>query len=276
MSGQLSEFVGSLSTAIVRRADRYVEMLDEARLDGVLRTAEPHLLDRFEKYAADIIDRYVPPGPRNRDSLVFSHLYSRALASVDEGEYSTIAALLGAEAEIRGPLRLTPAQTLRLAEIVERLGHRCARAGLSLHAAFAFDRAGGLYMQVENRHAQDRCLLLARRARYRARDRGLVKVLEAISNLLCGYGYQPYRLLGWVFVQLAALILVLRIMFGAPLVTSMHAVLINYLNPLGLNDLNDIEGLPRNAWVLLVIESYAGAVSLSVFFALVVRRWFRA
>ncbi len=242
-------------------------------MDGILRVAEPNLLDRFERYAADVLDRYIPPGPRNRDSLVFSHLYSQAaLAPAEDSEHSTIAALLAAEVEVRGPLRLTPVQTLRLAEILERLGLRFARAGLPLHAAFSFDRAGGLYLQVENHLARDRCLLSAHRARHLARGRGLRRILETISNLLCGYGYQPYRLLGWVVVQLVALILILTIFFGASLVTSMHMALINYLNPLGFGD---IDGLPHGAWVLLVIESYAGAVSLSVFFALLVRRWFR-
>ncbi len=273
MSGQMSAFVGSISTAIVRRADRYVEMLDEARLDGRMRVAEPGLLDRFERYAADVLDRYIPPGPRNRDSLVFADLYNQAaLAPAEDGEHSTIAALLAAEVEVRGPLRLTPAQTLRLAEILERLGHRFARADLPLHAAFSFDRAGGLFLQVENHLARDRCLLAAHRARHRARGRGVRKILETISNLLCGYGYQPYRLLAWAFVQLTALILILTIFFGVSLVTSVHMALTNYLNPLGFGD---VDGLPDGAWALLIVESYAGAVSLSVFFALLVRRWFR-
>ncbi len=248
-------------------------MLDEARLDGILRVAEQELLDRFERYAADVLDRYIPPGPRNRDSLVFSHLYSQAApAAAEDGEHSTIAALLAAEVEVRGPLRLTPAQTLRLAEILERLGHRFARADLPLHAAFSFDRAGGLYLQVENHLARDACLLSAHRARHSARGRGLPKMLETISNLSCGYGYQPYRLLAWVFVQLAALILILTIFFGVSFVTSVHMALTNYLNPLGFGD---VEGLPDGAWAVLIVESYAGSVSLSVFFALLVRRWFR-
>jgi hypothetical protein len=76
MSGNPSDFVRSVTVAITRRADAYVEMLDESRLEGKLPAEEPQLLDQFEQYAIDILDRYVPPGPRRRDSLVFEDLYS--------------------------------------------------------------------------------------------------------------------------------------------------------------------------------------------------------
>jgi hypothetical protein len=53
---------------------------------------------------------------------------------------------------------------------------------------------------------------------------------------------------------------------------SIYMVLVNYFNLLGVGDAED---LPPEGWVLLVVEGYTGAVTSSVFFALLVRRWFK-
>src|SRR5262249_37334551 len=98
MPGQLSEFVESLSTAITRRADRYVELREEPTLVNPPCETESQLLDRFERYTAEILERYVPPGPRKRDSLVFTHLYeAEDQSSPEDVLHSAIAALLAAE-----------------------------------------------------------------------------------------------------------------------------------------------------------------------------------
>jgi hypothetical protein len=270
----MSEFVDSMTMAITRRANRYVEMLDESDLRGTLRAEEPGLLNTFESYAADVLERYVPPGPRRRDNLVFAHLYlTVADSSPDDGRRLLITALLAAEAETRGPLRLTQAQNARLAQIFEGIGAGLTVDRLPLHAALAFDRAAGLYLQVGNHRVRDQCLLAQARARHQARGRGGTKVLETISAVLCGYGYQPYRLLGWVILQLASFSLVLTLISTGSVVDSVYMCLINYLNPLGVGDTKE---MPHSAWILLVVEGYTGAVSLSIFFALLVRRWFRA
>jgi hypothetical protein len=274
MTEELSEFVGAITTAVTRRADIYVELLDEADLRGTLAADEQECLDRFETYAADILERYVPPGPRRRDSLVFAHLYvAEPQAERGARRRALLTALLAGEAEARGPLRLTQAQSIRLAEVFKRLGSGLLTDGLVLHAALAFDRAAGLYLQVGDHRARDGCLLAQARARHRAPGRGALRVLEALSSVLCGYGYQPYRLLGWVVFQLAAFSVALSLISGISILRSSYMCLVNYLNPLGLGDTAQV---PHSAWVLLVAEGYLGSVSLSVFFALVVRRWFRA
>lgn len=160
MSVEPSDFVRSVTVSITRRADTYVEMLDESGLEGTLRAEEPQLLNQFEKYAADVLDRYVPPGPRRRDSLVFGDLYSaEANSSLEDRRRSLITALLAAETELSGPLRLTQAQNVRLARVFERLGEGFIIDGLPLHAALAFDRAAGLYLQLQDGRSRDRCLL---------------------------------------------------------------------------------------------------------------------
>jgi hypothetical protein len=274
MQGEPSDFVRSITVAIKRRAAAYVEMLDGSRLEGRLPTEEQQLLDQFEKYAADVLDRYVPPGPRRRDSLVFSDLYSAEVSSSEEHRrYSLIVALLAAEAEVSGPLRLTQTQNTRLAQILERLGEGFIADNLPLHAALAFDRAAGLYLQLQDGRRRDRCLLAQARARHRARQRGWTKALETISAVLCGYGYQPHRLLGWIAFQLAFFNIALIFTSNRnSLLDNIYACLINYLNPLGIGDTKD---MPRGALILFAVQGYMGAASLAIFFALLVRRWFR-
>jgi hypothetical protein len=274
MPEEPSDFVKSITVAIKRRAAAYAEMLDESSLAGRLPVEEQQLLDQFEKYAADVLDRYVPPGPRRRDSLVFSDLYfADVSSSVEDRRRSLIAALLAAEAEVSGPLRLTQTQNVRLAQILERLGKEFTADNLPLHAALAFDRAGGLYLQLQDGRSRDRCLLAQARARHRARQRGWIKALETMSAVLCGYGYLPHRLLGWIFLQLICSSIVLfLISSGGSFFENIYACLINYLNPLGVGD---VKSMPRGALILFVVQGYMGAASLSIFFALLVRRWFR-
>src|SRR5437763_911075 len=132
MWGELSEFVQSVSTAITRHADQYVEDLAEVEHDGRLAAEdEQRFLDRFERNAVYILDRYLPPGPRRRESLVFAHLYRAIIeAPSDEPRRQLVAALLAAEIEFRGPLRLTRAQNERLARQFEEFGARFMAEGL--------------------------------------------------------------------------------------------------------------------------------------------------
>lgn len=274
MSGEPSDFVRSMIVAITRRADAYVEMVDESSLEGTLSTEEPQLLDQFEKYVADVLDRYVPPGPRRRDSLVFSSLYSAEVnSSPEDHRRSLITALLAAETEVSGPLRLTQTQHVKLARVFKHLGEEFIVDRLPLHAVLAFGRAANLYLQLQDGRSRDRCLLAQARARHRARQCGWIRALETMSAVLCGYGYQPHRLLGWIAFQLVGFSIVLILISSrGSFVDNVYACLINYLNPLGVGD---TKGMPQSARVLFAVQGYIGAASLSIFFALLVRRWFR-
>ena len=181
MPEELSDFVQGLTTAITRRADTYAETLDRSDSGNTLSTDEEELLKKFEQHAAAVLDRYVPPGHRRRDSLVFAHLYytttdltpedstlAGSLPDDDDRRRGLLTALLAAEVEARGPLRLTRAQSVRLAETYQCLGSKLLSHKLPLHAALAFERAAGLYLQVENHFARDQCLLAQARARHRS------------------------------------------------------------------------------------------------------------
>ncbi len=285
MTGDQSTFHRAITTAVIRRGDRHAEELDRARHDGRLRSEERELLGLFEKFAAEVLDRYVPPGVRRTDSLVFADLYAaaeragatdrptRSALGDDERRRHVVTALLAAEVEARGPLRLSRVQSARLARILHGIGLALARDRLPLHAAHAQERAAELYLQTDDPRERDRCLLHQARARRAGMRPGPAKLAMAVSGALCGYGYLPYRLLGWILVQLVVFgaLLILLADGGAGAWELVYVTVVNYLNPLG--DTNN--GLPHTTWLLLSVECYAGSVSTSVFFALLVRRWFR-
>lgn len=287
MTGEQSAFHRAITTAVTRRADRHVEDLDRARHDGRLRHEERELLGLFEGFAAEVLDRYVPPSVRRSDSLVFAELYAAAERAgatdppariapdgdEDERRRHVVTALLAAEVEARGPLRLSRLQCARLGRILHCLGQSLARDQLPVHAAHAHERAAELYLQTDDPRERDRCLLHQARARRAGMRPGPAKLAMAVSGALCGYGYLPYRLLAWILVQLLVFgaLLILLANGGAGVWELVYVTVVNYLNPLG--DTNT--SLPHTTWLLLSIESYAGSVSTSVFFALLVRRWFR-
>ncbi|MBY8861829.1 hypothetical protein K7711_35505 [Nocardia sp. CA2R105] len=89
---------------------------------------------------------------------------------------------------------------------------------------------------------------------------------------MCGYGYRPFRLLGWVLVQLVVFTAIGIEVVGAPLGDTIYMCVTCYLYPIepgGLASLNDA------ARPLFAVEPWVGTVSMSVFFALLVRKWFR-
>jgi hypothetical protein len=274
-----------MAGSIRRKAGQHANELLTSRDNGTLRADEAELVNRFESTTAKVLDDYVrdvPREPRKTDALVFHALYQAATPQtvadtdrLDSDEHENLrtllAALLAAEAEANGPLRLTTAQTLRLARIAERLGHELRRRRLPLHAALAFTRAAALNQAADDQGARDRCVLAGLRARHQAREPGIAKARETAADWLCGYGYEPYRLLGWGAFQLVAFSLVFILGFGTSVANGTYVALVNYLNPLG----SDEAGLSKAARIPLLVESYAGLISTSVFFALIVRRWFR-
>jgi hypothetical protein len=283
LPSQPSDFVSTVKTAIYRRVDHYIELVDpfiekahKTPHAGSLPAEEVKLLARFEHYAVDILDRHPPPGPRDRESLVFADLYQARdnqepdEASPEDRHRVLLIALMAAEVESRGPLRLTHAQNSRLARIFERIGAACGEERLPLHAALAFERAAAIYLVLSENSARDRCLHAKARYTQKATKRGFKKAMLAISWILCGYGYKPYLLLLWVMIELVVFTtLVAFTVHDATLWDRILLSFTNYLDPQGAEKATEL------GKALLVIESYVSAVSLSVFFALLVHRWFR-
>ncbi|WP_330228877.1 hypothetical protein OHA40_22605 [Nocardia sp. NBC_00508] len=268
-------------------AQEVADYLDELSA-GTRQPDEKPLLDSFNNHVEKVVTAFDHTKVKHRgDSLLFSDIYAAAddNTAMDEvlqrAHVELLMALLAAEVELRGPLSLSRTQNIRLAEIYEELGDRLLAAAvpgkrtktfLPGHAAMAFLRASGLHALNEDVDAQDRCGLALARARRSATYPAWRRSVGWASDLLCGYGYRPFRLLGWIAVQLLVFTVALRLSTSLPITTSLHMCLINFLNPVGLGDLQEVGRIGR---AVLMIETYAGIVSTSVFFALLVRKWFR-
>ncbi|MEU2036435.1 hypothetical protein [Nocardia amamiensis] len=268
-------------------AQEVADYLDELSA-GTRQPDEKPLLDSFNNHVEKVVTAFDHTKVKHRgDSLLFSDIYAAAddNTAMDEvlqrAHVELLMALLAAEVELRGPLSLSRTQNIRLAEIYEDLGHRLLAAALPGqrtktflpgHAAMAFLRASGLHALNEDVDAQDRCGLALARARRSATYPAWRRSVGWISDLLCGYGYRPFRLLGWIAAQLLLFTVALWLSTSLPVTTALHMCLINFLNPVGLGDLQEVGRIGR---ALLMVEAYAGIVSTSVFFALLVRRWFR-
>ncbi|WP_328393183.1 hypothetical protein [Nocardia sp. NBC_00416] len=272
--GEISPFVASVSTRIARHAAAYTSDLDAA----------PHpermTLDSFAVHVEAVLDDYDPPSARRRhsDTLVFPHLYEAARDPRDDEEgwlvpSAVLAALMAAEVEFRGPLRLSARQNTLLAEEYEVIGAQLSAAGLATHAALAFRRAMALYRVNEDDDAEDRCGLQLARANTRALPLGLRRWAGQGSYILCGHGYRPSWLLVWVVLQMllfTGVALLLGNVQGPA--DTVYMGVTSFLNPPGLGDTKELHSATK---VLFVVEAWTGAVSMSVFFALLVRKWFR-
>lgn len=269
-----------MSTRIERHAANYAEdvteFLDQPRSSRRHATEQP-LLDTFTRHVEAVVATYDPPGVRRvGDSLVFGHLYAAAREPATDEQPTTpatlLTALLAAEVEFRGPLRLSRTQNRQLAENYERLGAPLVTVGLPAHAALAFHRAGGLYRNDEDVDAEDRCGLAVARAKRLAQPVLWRRVGGLFPDLVCGYGYRPFRMLFWIALQLAVFSGLIALVSDNPFTTTIYQCMVNYLNPLGPGD---TEGLRTGGRAIYIIESFFGLVTTSVFFALLVRRWFR-
>ncbi|MCP2320563.1 hypothetical protein APR12_005945 [Nocardia amikacinitolerans] len=272
-------FVASMTTRINRHAAAYASEIAEHLATAHDHRPEQLLLDSFNTHVETVLASYDPPGVRRRgDSLVFADSYAEARSPLPGARRSNdvpvefLAALLAAEVEFRGPLRSSRTQNTMLARVYERLGECLSATGLPGHATLAFGRATGLHRQNEDEDAADRCGLARARAQCRARHPRWRRIGGQLSDLLCGYGYRPFRLLMWMLLQLLLFTVAISWLADTALHSSLYLCLINFLNPAGMGD---TEAVGRTGRALLVIESYAGTVSMSVFFALLVRRWFR-
>ncbi|MFC3962437.1 hypothetical protein [Nocardia jiangsuensis] len=262
---------------VVASATDFVERLAEEleTSDSPARTA----LEAFDEDVERVLDHYDLTSVRSKaHALTFASMYDSAETAEAEDDRDPIpravlAALIAADVEFRGPLRLSGRRKVLLAEVYEALGARLSRAGLYDHAGLAFRRAMALHRENEDDESEDRCGYLSARARTRATPRGLRRLTGELSFYLCGHGYRPAWLLGWVLVQLAGFTTAALVIGGdAPPTSVVYMGLVSFLGPLGLED---TEAMNSPARPLFIIESWTGVVTMSVFFALLVRKWFR-
>ncbi|MFB8008505.1 hypothetical protein [Nocardia sp. NPDC056000] len=256
------------------RAARHTEKLDATSAADL---SKPTALDDFHGRVEALIDRseLLSLGRRG-NRLMFVTLYERApqlTPGTEAWRAPLLAGLLAAEIEFRGPLRLSQTQNMLLAAEFETLAAELRKAGLPAHAVLAWRRAVALHRLTEDVQAEDRCGLELARARRRATASVWRRIPGAISDLLCGYGYRPFWLLGWVAVQLVVFSLLGLLWRGTVSRGDVvYLCTVGFLNPL---DPGNTKDMAPPAEALFAVEAWLGVVSMSVFFALLVRKWFR-
>ncbi|MET1073411.1 MAG: hypothetical protein ABWY11_12260, partial [Umezawaea sp.] len=156
-----------LSRIVEQRAGRYADEVELVLNQGGLRDEEAELLDEFEQYVSNVLDEY-PSRRRKSHQLIFRSLYERRPETVpSERRRTLLVALMAAEVEAQGPLRLTLRQNKDLAEILERLGSDCAAEKMMMHAAEAFERAAEIHLLTNDNLERDKFLYLRTKALHR-------------------------------------------------------------------------------------------------------------
>lgn len=245
--------------------DRTEEGLSEEELLELLDSCLPPLVYDF--------DSQVPP-PRERGGGLalereFYEWRSTTSGDLEARRAAVIRSFLATETERRGQFRLSRSQNARIAAHYEALGQEFLGLGLPRHAALAFQVAADLYASLQQRSSRERSLLNWRRAQHQTRSRDLRRFLDALYDASCGYGYRPFRMLGWMALTLAVFSVAVWLCGRTGYVKSLHACLIDFLNPLTFGDLDN--AFSGAAQVFLVAESYVGSISMAIFFAFLVR-----
>jgi hypothetical protein len=277
----------ALAGAGAREGSRPV--LSGRRAMSALDSGMNHILQAFDLLSSPIADQ-----PKDKTGYQEFFAFYREAVNTDEPHgiqtpasekdsepgvrqrrEDCVRALLAAEAEIQGKFQLRDNANLRLADMLERLGAAFREVGLPWHAERAYQLAAERHRQRRDLRSQDRCLLKETLARHAAEDRGLTKAGTFLGYWLVGFGYLPFRLLRWAGAQLVLFTVLLWVVtpWSVGMAQVAHMCLLDYLNPLGISDVAALN-VPGKS--LLVAESYAGTISTSVFFALLVRRWFNA
>jgi hypothetical protein len=252
--------------AIAESELRYRDRTEEGK------HSEEELLELLDSYLPHLVyafDSQVPP-PRERSGALALEKEYYEWRKITSGDPETrraavIRSFLATETERRGQFRISRTQNNRLADHFNAMGKEFIALGMPGHAALAFQTEADLYLPLQQKSRRERALLDWRRAQHLARPR----FFEVLYDGICGYGYRPFRMLGWMAVTLAVFSVVVWLSGGPGYVKSLHGCLIDFLNPLTFGDLDG--AFSGAAQVLLIIESFIGSISMSIFFAFLVR-----
>ena len=258
--------IDDIAKCELRYRDRTEEVvLSEEELLDLLDSCLPPLIYAF--------DTQVPP-PRERGGTLalqkeFYEWRGTTTGDLEARRAAVIRSYLASETERRGQFRLSRSQNGRMAAHYDALGEEFLGLGLPGHAVLAFQVAADLYALLQQKSRRQRSLLSGRRAQHQARPKSALRYVETFYDVVCGYGYQPFRLLGWMAATLAVFSVAVWLCGPAGYATSLHASAVDFLNPLTFGDLDSV--LSGAAQALLIIESYIGTISMAIFFAFLVR-----
>ncbi|MRH91236.1 hypothetical protein GFY24_27985 [Nocardia sp. SYP-A9097] len=294
-----SRFVRELTAHIEQSGENYSREIQQIRALPPPRRSHEEAI-KLEAALDDLsllLDEYIPPpSPQPRNTLTFANTYFEAasvgavealsrdpdidlVAAVRARESKAhdppkalvgyLTALLAAEVEFRAS-QLTYTQKVLLANVYERIGtSMLVEFELYIHAMFALNRAIVLYRQTDDFDAQDRCGLSSARARHKTLPPGLRRAVSSALDLLCCYGYRPFRMLGWLALQIVASTLALRIVTDISTSLVLYTGIANCFSPLGLGDL---AGFGQGARAILVTESSLGTLTVLLFVVFLSRR----
>jgi len=262
--------VESVIDAIAEYELRYRDRTEEGEY------SEEELLELLDSYLPDLVyafDSKVPPPRERRGALALDKEYYewRRITSGDPEtrRAAAIRSYLATETERRGQFRISRSQNGRLADHFDAMGTEFMALGMPGHAALAYQSAADLYLPLQQKSKREHALLNRRRAQHMARPNGVQRIFEGLYDGICGYGYRPFRMLGWMAVMLAAFSVAVWLCGPAGYVRSLHGCLIDFLNPLMFGSLDANFG--PAAQTLLIIEGYVGTISMAIFFAFLVR-----
>lgn len=262
-------------TEIAKCEEDYRNGIEEAVNADELAQREEDLLVCLDAYLPSLVSEFnqqVPPPRERGGSLALEKEYyewRRTSGDPEARRRSLIRAFLATETERRGQFRLSHTQNGRIADHYSAIGEEFLALEMPGHAALAFESAADLYLPLQQKSKREQALLNWRRARHRARPRTAFRLFEAFYDAVCGYGYRPFRMLGWMGLTLAVFSVAVWLCGPAGYVRSLHGCLINFLNPLSFGDLDG--HFSGAAQTLLVAESYLGSISMAIFFAFLVR-----
>jgi hypothetical protein len=258
--------------SIEMESQGYLEYLDAlARPDHQTEQLAPKPLDQFQQ---DILlfhdDEQFPAPSPSPGELTYITIYETVTSRHRPSDrHPVLTALFAAEIENHSRRDLTTNQVSELANAFERIGNALLRIELPQHAAFAFERARRAYLKVNDLDARSRCLYGLAQAERRTSQKLTWKWLRCtVLWALAGYGFRPWRLLSWIIVQFLVLATIHTIVANRPFVTSCYAIVVNYI------DLS-VDDRLTSGGVILIIDGYTGVLTTSVFFALLIKHWFR-
>ena len=265
---------------------------------------EASFLERFEISLDRALDRYHPHLDFLREMrLAFQAIYDDAAAPAEDADAdeavggnedaggagqnaadpgaaedrraALLAATLAGLVEATSPLRLPRKSKERLAGVLQAAGGSLRRDGLPLHAAKALDQAATLFGELAKHKDEDDCRYEAADARRVAMPRGWPRRFQGLSRAFVGYSHRPFRLLRLIGAEVLVSCLTLEALpadHAESRYQTLFVGLQNLINPMGVGDSANIQ---HSAWILLTAESYLGAISTDVFFALLISKWWR-
>jgi hypothetical protein len=270
-----SSGVESVIIGIAQCEEDYRDGIENALRQSGLAEHEEELLVRLDGYLPGLVYAFnndVPPPRERGGGLVLEKEYyewRRTSGDLDARRQGVIRSYLATETELRGQFRLSRTQNSRIADHYNAMGEEFIALGMPGHAAMAFQSAADLYWPLQQKAKRERALLNWRRAQHRARPKGATRFAETLYDAICGYGYRPFRMLGWMVATLAVFSVAVWLTGSPGYVRSLHGCLIDFLNPLAFGSLDANFG--PTAQVFLIIESYIGSISMAIFFAFLVR-----